>query len=114
MTTIDTETQNQAERLVPRRTPRIAAEGEAEHFAHALASVFRCLTVQQLARSGEDLLDLASREVLVPAMGKVRDKRLPSLAEIRAIAAQLARKRRKVTSLDKVIGWVADLFGLDA
>lgn len=113
MTTIDTETQNQTERLVPRRTPRISAEGEAEHFAHALASVFRCLTSQQLARSGEDLLDLASRQVLVPAMDKVRDKRLPSLAEIRAVAAQLARKRRKVTSLDKVIGWVADLFGLD-
>jgi transitional endoplasmic reticulum ATPase len=89
------------------------SSGEAAHFAHAAASVMRALTAQQITKCGEELLELIEREAPVAALRKVGDSEKPTLKEMRAIAEQLARKRNQITPLDRVLGWVGDIFNLD-
>lgn len=46
-------------------------QGETAHFAHAAARVLQGLSVNQVKRCGEDLIDLIDREVPVAALQKV-------------------------------------------
>ncbi len=89
------------------------ARGEAAHFANAAARVLRALTAHQLKRCSEDLIELIEQEVPVDALRKVADRERPSSTEIRAVARQLALKRPETTDLDRIFGWVGELFGLD-
>ncbi|QTH23039.1 ATP-binding protein [Rhizorhabdus wittichii] len=88
-------------------------QGEAAHFAHAAARVLQALSVNQVKRCGEDLIDLIDREVPVAALHKLTNREKPSVAEMRAVARQLAAKRAAPTQLDSVFAWVGELFGLD-
>lgn len=89
-------------------------QGEATHFAHAAARVLQALSVNQVKRCGEDLIDLIDREVPVAALHKLTNREKPSVAEMRAVARQLAAKRAVPTQLDSVFAWVGELFGLDS
>ncbi len=88
--------------------------GEAAHFAYALGHVLKTVSAHQLAKIGDDLLDLIEREVPVVALGKIADRKIPMRQEVRAVAEQLLRKRLNPTTLDRVLGWVGEIFGLDA
>lgn len=88
-------------------------KGEAGHFANAAARLLLTLTAEKLKRYGEDLLDLIEQEVPVDALRKVANRQRPSSKEMRAVARQLALKRSETTGLDRILGWVGDLFGLD-
>jgi hypothetical protein len=88
-------------------------QGETAHFAHAAARVLQGLSVNQVKRCGEDLIDLIDREVPVAALQKLANREKPSLVEMRAVARQLAAKRAKQAQLDNVFAWVGELFGLD-
>lgn len=89
-------------------------QGEAAHFAHAAARVLQALSVNQVKRSGEDLIDLIDREVPVAALRKLTNREMPTVAELRAVARQLAAKSAAPTQLDSVFAWVGELFGLDS
>ncbi len=89
------------------------ARGEVAQFAHAVARVLQALSANQLKRCGEDLIDLIDRDVPVTALQKISVREKPSLAEMRAVARQLAAKRADPTELDTMLGWVGELFGLD-
>lgn len=88
-------------------------QGETAHFAHAAARVLQGLSVNQVKRCGEDLIDLIDREVPVAALQKLANREKPSVVEMRAVARQLAAKRAEKAQLDNVFAWVGDLFGLD-
>ena len=88
-------------------------QGEAAHFAHAAARVLQALNVNQVKRCGEDLIDLIDREAPVAALQKLTNREKPTVAELRALARQLAAKSAAPTQLDSVIAWVGELFGLD-
>ena len=100
-------------RLKDRQQFESSPPGEAAHFAHALAHVLKTVSSQQLGKCGEDLLELVEREAAVPSLANVADREKPTLNEVRAVAAQLLRKRTKASALDKVLGWVCEIFGLD-
>jgi SpoVK/Ycf46/Vps4 family AAA+-type ATPase len=89
-------------------------QGEAAHFAHAAARVLQALSVNQVKRCGEDLIDLMDREVPVAALRKLTNREKPTVAELRAVARQLAAKSAAPTQLDSVFAWVGELFGLDS
>ena len=89
-------------------------QGEAAHFAHAAARVLQALSVNQVKRCGEDLIDLIDREVPVAALRKLTNREKPTVAELRAVARQLAAKSAAPTQLDSVFAWVGELFGLDS
>lgn len=89
-------------------------QGEAAHFAHAAARVLQALSVNQVKRCGEDLIDLMDREVPVAALRKLTNREKPTEAELRAVARQLAAKSAAPTQLDSVFAWVGELFGLDS
>jgi SpoVK/Ycf46/Vps4 family AAA+-type ATPase len=89
------------------------SKDEAAHFANAAARVLRALTAHQLKRCGEDLVELVEQEVPVGSVRKIANRERPSSTEIRAVARQLALKRPGTTDLDRVFGWVGELFGLD-
>jgi SpoVK/Ycf46/Vps4 family AAA+-type ATPase len=114
MRKIDTEL---AKHLSESRSPSFrgaqGSSGETARFAHAAASVLRALTAQQITKCGEEMLDLIEREAPVAALRKVGDREKPTLKEMRAIAEQLARKRNLSAPLDRVLGWVGDIFDLD-
>ena len=88
-------------------------QGETAHFAHAAARVLQGLSVNQVKRCGEDLIDLIDREVPVAALQKLANREKPSVVEMRAVARQLAAKRAEKAQLDNVFAWVGELFGLD-
>lgn len=88
-------------------------QGETAHFAHAAARVLQGLSVNQVKRCGEDLIDLIDREVPVAALQKLSNREKPSVVEMRAVARQLAAKRAEKAQLDNVFAWVGELFGLD-
>jgi SpoVK/Ycf46/Vps4 family AAA+-type ATPase len=89
-------------------------QGEAAHFAHSAARVLQALSVNQVKRCGEDLIDLMDREVPVAALRKLTNREKPTVAELRAVARQLAAKSAAPTQLDSVFAWVGELFGLDS
>ncbi len=89
-------------------------QGEAVHFAHAAARVLQALSVNQVKRCGEDLIDLMDREVPVAVLRKLTNREKPTVAELRAVARQLAAKNAAPTQLDSVFAWVGELFGLDS
>ena len=53
---------------------------EATHFGHAAARVLQALSVNQVKRCGEDLIDLIDREVPVAALHKLTNREKPSVA----------------------------------
>lgn len=88
-------------------------QGEAAHFAHAAARVLQALSVNQVKLCGEDLFDLIDREAPVAALQKIANREKSTVAELRAVARQLAAKSAAPTQLDSVFAWVGELFGLD-
>ena len=93
--------------------PETQRPSEAARFAHAAARLLQDLTVKQLERWGEDLLELVGREAPVAALRRVTDREKPTPSQVRAIADQLARKPFCPTDFDRLLGGVGDLFGLD-
>lgn len=89
-------------------------QGEAAYFAHAAARFLQALSVNQVKRCGEDLIDLMDREVPVAVLRKLTNREKPTVAELRAVARQLAAKSAAPTQLDSVFAWVGELFGLDS
>lgn len=87
--------------------------GEAAHFARAAAKILHGMTAHQLKRSGEDLIELVEREAPVPALRKVANRESPTITEAKAISRQLASWPGETTELDRLLGWISDLFGLE-
>ncbi len=99
------------------RNPNGAGEGqsagEAAHFALAASAVLKRLTTHQIKERGEDLIELIEHEAPVAALNDVADRRRPTLKEMRAVAEQLARTGKHSTPLDRVLGWLGDIFSFD-
>lgn len=87
--------------------------GEAAHLAHAIAHVMSGLTPAEVARRGEDLLDMVAREVPVPALAKIKNSANPVAADLRAVAKELAAKPARATALDRILAWLGDIFAFD-
>lgn len=104
---------NTAMSVRPSTPPETQSNCEAVHFAHAAARVLQGLTVKQLGRWGEDLLDLVDQEAPVDALQNMANRERLSSTQVRAVAEQLTFKPADATDLDNALGWVGDLFGLD-
>jgi SpoVK/Ycf46/Vps4 family AAA+-type ATPase len=90
------------------------SKGERACFARAAARVIDDLTAWQIETCGAELLKLIVRNVPVDGVDAIRDRARPTSAEMRAIARQLARKRKVSTALDKMVGWIGEIFEMDA
>src|ERR1019366_8857378 len=87
--------------------------GEAAHLSHAIARVLRELSRSQVAKHGDELMELIDKHLSEPELACVTDKSKPTRAELRQIAKRLARRRPHKTAIDRRLGWLCEELGFD-